>query len=322
MHAKIMRNAKTKAPTANQTMNFADFVKQDAAAKIDNAEAAKKPDSKKVKQMVGPGKLAPMIDTGGGRMSRMVVAVRARPVSAKEQRKGCHDCLEIQGEKQIYAHDPDDKMGGLDYLRLNVTKDKIYMYDHAFGPSATSEQVYNKTMLGVVSAVMQGFHGSCFAYGATGSGKTFTMTGSRDDPGVIPQTVDALFAAAGDECCVKMQYVEIYNETIKDLLQPAVTGLDVREAPLPKGNFVAGAANVKVSSRSEVEALMEAGNAYRTTESTQLNNVSSRSHAVLQLRVEGAAKLRRAQQRHAPAHRRAPARHPSPSLRLRLRASA
>ena len=82
---------------------------------------------------------------------------------------------------------------------------------------------------------------------------------------------------------VNMQYVEIYNESIKDLLQPSNTNLDVREAP-GRGTFVAGAANVEVSSRDDVEQLLESGNAYRTTESTQLNMVSSRSHAVLQLR--------------------------------------
>jgi hypothetical protein len=80
--------------------------------------------------------------------------------------------------------------------------------------------------------------------------------------------------------------VEIYNEQIKDLLQPSNNGnLDVREAP-GRGTFVAGATVVAVHSRDDVEMLLEAGNAFRTTESTQLNMVSSRSHAVLQLRLE------------------------------------
>ena len=87
-------------------------------------------------------------------------------------------------------------MGGLDYLRLNVTKDKAYTYDHAFGPEVDSGTVYNKTMLGVVSAVMQGFHGSCFAYGATGSGKTFTMAGSQEQPGIMPRAINDLFKIA------------------------------------------------------------------------------------------------------------------------------
>ena len=262
MHAKIMRNAKTKNPTANNNMNFEDFVKQDAAAKIDNSEKAKRPDAKKVKQMVGPGKLAPMIDTGGGRMSRMVVAVRSRPLAEKEKRKGSHDVLEFRNGNEVFAHDPDDKMGGLDYLRLNVTKDKCYMYDHAFGPDSTSEQVYNKTMLGVVSAVMQGYHGSCFAYGATGSGKTFTMAGSQESPGVMPRAISDLFkiAKTKDEFNWRftMTYVEIYNERIKDLLNPGSAELDVRECP-KRGNIVAGAVEVGVNSLQQIMELMSKG---------------------------------------------------------------
>ena len=83
-----------------------------------------------------------------------------------------------------------------------------------------------------------------------------------------------------------MQYVEIYNESIKDLLQPTNnSNLDVREAP-GRGTYVAGAAEAEVASRAEVEELLLRGNGNRTTESTQMNSVSSRSHAVLQLRVE------------------------------------
>ena len=119
------------------------------------------------------------------------------------------------------------------------------------------------------------------------------MMGSSEAPGVIPLAVEALFTqveAASEEylVTVKMQYVEIYNEQIKDLLEPEKTakqGLDVREAP-GKGTFVAGAANMVVGSRKELEALMHKGNLYRTTEATNCNEVSSRSHAVLQLRVE------------------------------------
>ena len=239
LHAKIMRNQKVKAPTQGAKMAFEDFVKQDRAAQVAAAEHAKRPDAKKVRQMVGPGKLAPMIDTGGGRKARMVVGVRVRPLFPKEARKGSTDVLEVKHGQEVYAYDPDDKMGGLDYLRLNVTKDKAYTFDHAFGPECTSEEVYNKTMLGVVSAVMQGFHGSCFAYGATGSGKTFTMAGTQESPGLMPRAINDLFkiAKSSDDMNWKfsLTYVEIYNERIKDLLNPGQSDLDVRECP-KRGN--------------------------------------------------------------------------------------
>ena len=290
MHAKMMRNQQVKKPQQGASFNFDDFVQQDMSAKIAAREAANRPDAKKVKQMVGPGKLAPMIDTGGGRKARMVVGVRVRPLSAKEARKGNHDALEVTAGQNVFAHDPDDKMGGLDYLRLNVTKDKAYTFDHAFGPECTSEDVYNKTMRGVVAAVMQGFHGSCFAYGATGSGKTFTMAGTQEAPGVMPRAISDLFKIAkqSDDLSwsFKVTYVEIYNERIKDLLNPGQADLDVRECP-KRGNVVAGAVEVGVNSLMEIMELMSKGTMYRTTEATNCNEVSSRSHAVLQISCVG-----------------------------------
>ena len=289
LHAKIMRNQKVKAPTQGQQLAFEDFVKQDQAAKV-AAEACKRPDSNKVKQMIGPGKLAPRVDTGGGRKARMVVGVRVRPLSAREARKGNSDVLEVKGGQEVYAYDPDDKMGGLDYLRLNVSKDKAYTFDHAFGPSCSSADVYNNTMLGVVSAVMRGFHGSCFAYGATGSGKTYTMAGTQESPGVMPRAINDLFkiARASDEMTWKfsLTYVEIYNERIKDLLNPGQGDLDVRECP-KRGNVVTGAVEVGVTSLQEIMELMHKGTLFRTTESTNCNEVSSRSHAVLQINCVG-----------------------------------
>ena len=220
----------------------------------------------------------------------ITVAVRVRPLSQKEVDRGAFPCLEVADGKEINCIDPDDKqvesLGGhkvTDYLRLDKHKDRSYAFDSAIGPEVDQKKTFNNTLDVLIPDVLSGRNACCFAYGATGSGKTFTMTGSGDSPGLIPQSVEALFAQAGTSCAITMQYVEIYNEQIKDLLQPANVNLDVREAP-GKGTFVAGAANVEVTSRDDVEMLLEAGNTFRTTESTQLNVVSSRSHAVLQLR--------------------------------------
>jgi hypothetical protein len=192
----------------------------------------------------------------------------------------CIDSRCSQDDKQV------ESLGGhkvTDYLRLDKTKDRAYFFDHAISPEISQLDTFAITTGKLVPEVLQGRNACCFAYGATGSGKTFTMTGTSEFPGLIPLAVDALFENAGAGTEIMMQYVEIYNEQIKDLLQPANGNLDVREAP-GRGTYVAGAANVEVASCSEVESLLEAGNAYRTTESTQLNMVSSRSHAVLQLR--------------------------------------
>ena len=196
--------------------------------------------------------------------SNITVVVRVRPLSQKEVTRGAYPTLEVHDGWKIDVTDPDDKMGGLDYLRMDKNKDRSYAFDHAMDTGITQQEAFVQTTSGLLPEVMRGRNCCCFAYGATGSGKTFTMTGSHQMPGIIPHTVDALFeAAAGDEgCVVMMQYVEIYNEMIKDLLQPSNHNLDVREAP-GRGTFVAGAANVEVSSREDVEALLNSGSARR-----------------------------------------------------------
>ena len=145
-----------------------------------------------------------------------------------------------------------------------------------------------QTVKRVISAVMDGFHGSCFAYGATGSGKTYTMTGDAEQPGIMPRAISDLFAASTSEkddykWRFSLTYVEIYNERVKDLLNPmSGCDLDVRE-DARKGTHVAGAVEVAVGSLQEIMELMNRGNLYRTTEATNCNEVSSRSHAVLQV---------------------------------------
>ena len=257
------------------------------------------------------------------------VSVRVRPLSSKETTRGSHSCVVVQvarrtlpnrtlcgrrsspaclpppaqDAKQININDPDDKMGGIDYLRLDRTKDKSYAFDNAFDDAVPQETVFEKTTRPLVPDVMRGSNATCFAYGATGSGKTHTMMGSFELPGVIPQTADELFEAirqASEEYLftVKIQYVEIYNESIKDLLEPSNnSALDVREHP-KDGTSVANAAMLVVSSRKELEALIHKGNLFRATESTNVNAVSSRSHAVLQLKVESRSRFENSKKIH------------------------
>lgn len=146
MHKKMMHNLNKKAPKAPEGgVSYEDFLKQEAAKKITKA-AKNSPALNRKKKMTGgqpahAGKVAPMIDSGNGRKTRMVVGVRCRPLSGKERTRGSHNCIEVENGVDVYANDPDDKMGGLDYLRLNVTKDKAYTFDHAFGPESRSVDV-------------------------------------------------------------------------------------------------------------------------------------------------------------------------------------
>jgi len=165
--------------------------------------------------------------------TRMMVGVRVRPLSSGERAKGSHSCLAVEQGTQVFAKDPDEKMGGRDYLRLNANKDQAYQFDVAFGPECGSAEVYDKLVRRIVNAVIAGYHGACFAYGATGSGKTFSMLGAPEMPGVMPAAVSELMARAreDDECdyTFLLSYVEIYNEKVKDLLNPhAAADLEVR----------------------------------------------------------------------------------------------
>ena len=157
--------------------------------------------------------------------SNINVTVRVRPLSSKETGRSSWNCLAVQDGRQINVSDPDDKMGGIDYLRLDKTKTKHYRLDSVFGPESTQAAVYAATARPLARKVVEGYNACCFAYGATGAGKTFTMTGTLDDPGVIPLTLDDLVLVAAEQkeeydVKISMQYVEIYNEKLKDLLNP------------------------------------------------------------------------------------------------------
>ena len=149
----------------------------------------------------------------------MTVGVRVRPLSSRETRKAAKDVLTVTDGSKIFAADPDEKMGGRDYLRLDKTRDHAYRFDHAFGPEASSLDIYRACLQPVVRAVGQGYHGSCFAYGATGSGKTHTMMGESAEPGVMPMAVQELFELSEKEddfnWSFALTYVEIYNERVK-----------------------------------------------------------------------------------------------------------
>ncbi|KAJ2781837.1 tubulin-dependent ATPase kip3 [Coemansia javaensis] len=176
-------------------------------------------------------------------------------------------------------------------------KDIRFVFDRVYGEESTQREVYEGTTRGLLDAVMSGYNATVFAYGATGCGKTYTISGSAEDPGVIPLTMQELFervAAAEDERAIEvaLSYLEVYNETIRDLLVDGgggAMGLALRE-DARQGVTVAGLSEHVPGSVGEVMGLMERGNANRTMSPTEANAVSSRSHAVMQVHVRQRAK--------------------------------
>ena len=96
--------------------------------------------------------------------SNINVTVRVRPLSSKETGRSSWNCLAVQDGRQINVSDPDDKMGGTDYLRLDKTKDKSYAFDHAFGPESAQVELYEATAKSLVPEVISGCNACCFAY--------------------------------------------------------------------------------------------------------------------------------------------------------------
>ena len=152
---------------------------------------------------------------------------------------------------------------------------------------ATQEQVFQDLGNEVVECAFQGYNACVFAYGQTGSGKTFTMMGTAESQGLIPRICRSLFGRMklgqeeGTGYKTQCSYLEIYNERVKDLLGPLSVGhgLKVREHRT-LGPYVENLSQHPVSDYSEIQALLAQGNHHRTTASTNMNDTSSRSHAI------------------------------------------
>lgn len=155
---------------------------------------------------------------------------------------------------------------------------------------AFQETVYEAVAAPLLGHVLGGYNGCIFAYGQTGSGKTYSMTGTAEERGVIPRIVENLFCElpvlekGGVETCVEVSFFEIYNEKVRCLLRPSENGFDdtslrVREHP-KFGPFIEGLAKFVVTTKEECLRLLEDGTKVRSTASTAMNSVSSRSHAV------------------------------------------
>ncbi|XP_053231432.1 kinesin-like protein KIF19 isoform X2 [Podarcis raffonei] len=235
-----------------------------------------------------------MKETGDSKDQQLTVALRIRPVSLAELEEGA----------TLIAHKVDDQMVVLmdpmedpdDVLRANRSREKSYMFDVAFDFAATQDMVYRATTKGLIEGVISGYNATVFAYGPTGCGKTYTMLGTDNEPGIYVRTLNDLFRAIEEtsddmDYKVSMSYLEIYNEMIRDLLNPSLGYLDLREDS--KGIIqVAGITEVSTINAKEIMQLLMKGNKQRTQEPTAANRTSSRSHAVLQVTVRQKSRVK------------------------------
>ncbi|KAI5203085.1 kinesin-domain-containing protein [Aureobasidium subglaciale] len=165
-----------------------------------------------------------------------------------------------------------------------------YRYDNVFSPLDQNARVYESAAKRLVRRVMEGYHGTVFAYGMTGTGKTFSMQGTAMSPGVIPLAITDIFSYIRQnparEFLLRVSYLEIYNEKIYDLLSPdSNEEIKLREDPR-RGVYATPLKEEIVQSPNQLLRVIARGDQQRRVAGTQFNARSSRSHAVVQIVVE------------------------------------
>ncbi|XP_051035909.1 kinesin-like protein KIF19 [Phodopus roborovskii] len=235
-----------------------------------------------------------MKDSGDSKDQQLMVALRVRPISVAELEEGATLIAHKVDEQMVVLMDPMEDPD--DILRAHRSREKSYLFDVAFDFTATQEMVYQATTKSLIEGIISGYNATVFAYGPTGCGKTYTMLGTDHEPGIYARTLNDLFRAIEEtsndmEYEVSMSYLEIYNEMIRDLLNPALGYLELREDS--KGVIqVAGITEVSTINAKEIMQLLMKGNRQRTQEPTAANQTSSRSHAVLQVAVRQRSRVK------------------------------
>ncbi|XP_053512973.1 kinesin-like protein KIF19 [Artibeus jamaicensis] len=221
------------------------------------------------------------------RDQQLVVALRIRPLSEAELEQGATVIAHKVGDQMVVLMDPGEDPE--DTLRTHRSREKTFTFDSVFDQHATQGDVYHATTQHLVAGVLCGYNATVFAYGPSGAGKTHTMLGMDTEPGIYLRTLTDLFQAIEGTCdnadySVSMSYLEVYNEVLRDLLNPSSGFLDLREDA--RGAVqIAGITEVSTSNAQEIMQLLTRGNRQRTQEPTATNRTSSRSHAVLQVTV-------------------------------------
>lgn len=164
-----------------------------------------------------------------------------------------------------------------------------FVFDRLFDDTASQEDVYSNSTRPLLDSVLDGYNATVFAYGATGCGKTHTISGNPQAPGIIFLTMKELFERITEIrdtklVDVSLSYLEIYNETIRDLLEPSSKQLILREN-VDSRISVSNLSSHKPESVEEVMDMILQGNQNRTVSPTEANATSSRSHAVLQINL-------------------------------------
>ncbi|XP_036109711.1 kinesin-like protein KIF1A isoform X3 [Molossus molossus] len=216
------------------------------------------------------------------------VAVRVRPFNSREMSRDSKCIIQMSGSTTTIVNPKQPKETpksfSFDYSYWSHTSPEDIDY-------ASQKQVYRDIGEEMLQHAFEGYNVCIFAYGQTGAGKSYTMMGKqeKDQQGIIPQLCEDLFSRINDTTndnmsySVEVSYMEIYCERVRDLLNPKNKGnLRVREHPL-LGPYVEDLSKLAVTSYNDIQDLMDSGNKARTVAATNMNETSSRSHAVFNI---------------------------------------
>lgn len=228
------------------------------------------------------------------------VVVRVRPFNGRELDRHAKCVVQMKDDQTILLPPPDAEE------RLRSTKagkagdgQKVFAFDKSYwsfnredAHFAGQDNLFKDLGAPLLDNAFKGYNNCIFAYGQTGSGKSYSMMGYGEEAGVIPRICEDMFRRINEtqkdenlSYTVEVSYLEIYNERVRDLLNPATKGnLKVREHP-STGPYVEDLAKLVVRSFKEIQHLMDEGNKARTVAATSMNETSSRSHAVFTLTV-------------------------------------
>ncbi|XP_071250058.1 uncharacterized protein [Salvelinus alpinus] len=231
-------------------------------------------------------------------MASVRVAARVRPLIKREKEVSAKVIIHMEGSTTSIDCNKKHLSKGTPGTGLKERGRQSFSYDFSYDSTdvgspnfVPQEKVFKDLGCDVLEAAFDGYNACVFAYGQTGSGKSHTMMGSPGDIGLIPRICEGLFCQISEESQgdgasfrTEVSYLEIYNERVQDLLTTKKSpengsGLKVREHP-KDGPYVEDLSKHLVQNYRDIEKLLHAGKAKRTTSSTGMNDVSSRSHAI------------------------------------------
>mmetsp|Transcript_40494 Transcript_40494/g.89986 ORF Transcript_40494/g.89986 Transcript_40494/m.89986 type:complete len:782 (-) Transcript_40494:415-2760(-) len=219
------------------------------------------------------------------------VVVRCRPMNGKEKADGRQRIVDMdvdQGQVKVKNPKADDR-----------EPPKAFTFDQVYDWNCTQTEIFDITARPIVDSCMEGYNGTIFAYGQTGTGKSHTMEGKDDPPelrGIIPNTFEYVFSmiakqSGTKEFLVRASYLEIYNEEIRDLLAKDHTKkLELKESP-DKGVYVKDLMQFVVKGVAEMNSVQAVGKKNRAVGATQMNQDSSRSHSIFTITIEATEKF-------------------------------